>query len=169
MKNNITKQKHKKLVYKSTPTKSSNQNTNNNVNNLYSNNLSSNNNTTSSNSYTYTPTINPNTLHKGQADTFSFKIPTSSLYEPMLISIYSIGEEDVDRFSAQLFVGNLYFDKMKLLKFLNQKEGNNAVFYSDESLNLILNNIYLEDQDISILDNKLKMCLISSLIPQNVY
>lgn len=168
MKNNLTKQKHKKIVYKSTPTKSSKQNTNNNVNNLYSNNLS-NNNTTSSNSYTYTATINLNTLHKGQADTFSFKIPTSSLYEPMLISIYSIGEEDVDRFSAQLFVCNLYFDKMKLLKFLNQKEGNNAVFYSDESLNFILNNIYLEDQDISILDNKLKMSLISSLIPQNVY
>ncbi len=54
-----------------------------------------------------------NILYKGKAETFSFKIPTSSLYEPFLISVYAI-EDDNNRYA--LFLGNLYFDKQKLGK-----------------------------------------------------
>ena len=55
-----------------------------------------------------------NILHKGKADTFSFKIPTSSLYEPFLLSVYILGEDDNNRYAPELFFGNLCFDKHKL-------------------------------------------------------
>ena len=122
----------------------------------------------SSISNTYSKTINPNTIHRGQADTFSFKIPTSNLCEPLLVSIYSLSNDNnEDKYSSLLFVCNLYFDKLKLLKYLNIQEGNNAVYYTDESLNLILGNIYLEDKTITI-ENSLKSTLIPALIPKNV-
>ena len=72
-----------------------------------------------------------------------------------------------DKYLSLLFVCNLYFDKLKLLRYLNIQEGNNAVYYTDESLNLILGNIYLEDKTITI-DNTLKSTLIPALIPKNV-
>ena len=79
-----------------------------------------------------------NILHKGKAETFSFKIPTSSLYEPFLISIYGIGEDDNNRY-ALLFLGNLCFDKQKLGKYLKLKGTNfNSMFYTDDNLNIIL-------------------------------
>ena len=106
--------------------------------------------------------MQPNILHKGKADTFSFKIPTSNLYEPLLISVYNIGEDDNNRYSPELFICNLCFDKMKLMKFLGENEVNNAIFYTDENLNNILCNIMVVNGYVSFLDNLLKNALINS-------
>jgi hypothetical protein len=113
--------------------------------------------------YLYTKTqLAPNMLHKGKADTFSFKIPTSNLYEPLLVSIYALGNDDNNRYTPDLFVCNLCFDKTKLLSFFGEKEANNEIFYTDENLNNILCNISLVNGYISFLDKGLKAALINS-------
>ena len=104
-----------------------------------------------------------NIMHKGKAETFSFRIPTSSLYEPFLLSLYSLGQDDNNRYAPELFLGNLCFDKQKLAKFLRLNGINyNSMFYTDENLNFILGNIFCFNGAISFLDKNLKSCLISS-------
>ncbi len=63
--------------------------------------------------YAYNGTLNNQILHKGTADTFSFKIPSSSLYEPFFMSLYRLGKNEEKRFLPELFIGNLTFDKTK--------------------------------------------------------
>ena len=122
------------------------------------------NNSINNNNYsTFNQTMQGNILHKGKTDTFSFKIPTSSLYEPFLVSIYNLGKDDNNRYLSELFVCNLCFDKNKLLKFLGENDINNYVFYTDDSLNQILCNITLINGYVSFLDNNLKNCLINSI------
>ena len=82
--------------------------------------------------------MNSNILHKGKSDTFSFKIPTSSLYEPFIISLYKLSEDTENSYSSKLYIGNITFDKTKLINFLGEQEGNNSIFYTDDSLNQIL-------------------------------
>ena len=107
-----------------------------------------------------------NIMHKGKADTFCFKIPTSSLYEPFLLSIYSLGSDDDNRYSPELFKGNLCFDKQKLAKYLRLKGTRyNPMFYTDDNLNIILGNITYNNGVLSFLDKNLKTCLISSSCP----
>ena len=107
-----------------------------------------------------------NILHKGKANTFCFKIPTSSLYEPFLLSIYILGEDDNNRYAQELFIGNLCFDKQKLAKYLRLKGTNyNAMFYTDENLNIILGNLFCLNGVLSFTDKNLKSCLISSSCP----
>jgi hypothetical protein len=107
-----------------------------------------------------------NILHKGKADTFSFKIPTSSLYEPFLLSVYVLGEDDNNRYAPELFLGNLCFDKHKLGKYLKLKGFNdNSMFYTDDNLNTILRNIICFNGTLSFLDKNLKNSLISSSCP----
>lgn len=102
-------------------------------------------------------------MHKGKADTFSFKIPSSSLYEPFLLSVYSIGRDDNNRYSSDLFIGNLCFDKQKLARYLKLKGTRyNSKFYTDENLNIILGNIIYRNGILSFLDKSLRSCLISS-------
>ena len=104
-----------------------------------------------------------NIMHKGKAETFSFKIPTSSLYEPFLLSLYSIGLDDNNRYAPELYLGNLCFDKQKLAKFLRLKGTNyNSMFYTDENLNIILGSILCINGIVSFLDKNLKNSLISS-------
>ena len=122
------------------------------------------NNSINNNNYsTFNQTMQGNILHKGKTDSFSFKIPTSSLYEPFLVSIYNLGKDDNNRYLSELFVCNLCFDKNKLLKFLGENDINNYVFYTDDSLNQILCNITLINGYVSFLDNNLKNCLINSI------
>ena len=105
-------------------------------------------------------------MHKGKADTFSFKIPSSSLYEPFLLSVYSIGRDDNNRYSPDLFIGNLCFDKQKLARYLKLKGIRfNSKFYTDENLNIILGNIIYRNGILSFLDKSLRSCLISSSCP----
>jgi hypothetical protein len=107
-----------------------------------------------------------NIMHKGRAETFSFKIPTSSLYEPFLLSLYSIGEDDNNRYAPELYLGNLCFDKQKLAKYLRLKGTNfNALFYTDDNLNIILGNLVYTNGVVSFMDRNLKASLISSSCP----
>ena len=114
--------------------------------------------------YAYNGTLNNQILHKGNADTFSFKIPSSSLYEPFFMSLYRIGKNEEKRFLPELFIGNLTFDKTKLVYFLGEEEGNNAIFYNDENLNKILTNIVYINGFVSFLDNNLKNAVINSSV-----
>ena len=108
-------------------------------------------------------------MHKGKAETFSFKIPTSPLYEPLTISIYSIGNDD-NRYSPELFLGELSFDKQKLARYLRlNKTRFNGMFYTDENLNIILGNIICNNKILSFLDKNLKSCLISTSCQMNKY
>ena len=105
-------------------------------------------------------------MHKGKADTFSFKIPSSSLYEPFLLSVYSIGRDDNNRYTPDLFIGNLCFDKQKLARYLKLKGTRfNAKFYTDENLNIILGNFIYHNGILQFLDKSLRSCLISSSCP----
>ena len=111
---------------------------------------------------------NSNVIHKGKAETYSFRIPTTSLYEPFLLTLYKIGDDDNDRYASELFLGNLCFDKQKLARYLGMKGTNfNSMFYSDDNLNIILEQIIYINGFISILDKALKTCLISSSCPMN--
>lgn len=104
-------------------------------------------------------------LHKGKSDTFSFKIPTSNFYEPLLISIYSLpnnNNKESNPYSPEFFVCNLCFDKIKLLKYLKEYGNDNSVFYTDDNLNTILGNICLVEGYISFLDFGLRNCLINN-------
>lgn len=103
-----------------------------------------------------------NIIHKGKTDSFSFKIPTSSFYEPLLISIYALTHNEDKRYSPELFACNLIFDKMKILRFLQETEASNAVIYTDESLNKILSCINLINGYVTFLDHHLKISLINS-------
>ena len=108
-----------------------------------------------------------NIMHKGQADTFSFKIPTSTLLEPFLITLYKIDKEGFkDNYSAELHFGNVMFDKQKLSKYLKLKGSNstnvNKLFYTDENLNIILGNLKINNGYLIFLDKELKNCLINS-------
>ena len=108
-----------------------------------------------------------NILHKGQADTFSFKIPTSTLLEPFLITLYKIDKEGIkDKYSAELHFGNVMLDKQKLSKYLKLKGSNNIninkLFYTDENLNVILGNLMINNGYLVFLDKELKNCLINS-------
>jgi hypothetical protein len=107
-----------------------------------------------------------NIMHKGKAETFCFKIPTSSLYEPFLLSLYALSQDDNNRYAPELFLGNLCFDKQKMAKYLRLKGTNyNSMFYTDENLNIILGNLICANGVVSFLDKILKNCLISSSCP----
>ena len=78
-------------------------------------------------------------MHKGQAETFSFKIPSTSFLEPLLITLYEIeNNPNIDRYASELLFGNVLLDKQKLSKYLKLKGNNiNSLFYTDENLNNI--------------------------------
>ena len=104
-----------------------------------------------------------NIMHKGKAETFCFKIPTSSLYEPFLLSLYALSQDDNNRYAPELFLGNLCFDKQKMARYLRLKGTNfNSMFYTDENLNIILGNLIYLNGVVSFLDKNLKNCIISS-------
>lgn len=102
----------------------------------------------------------------GSADTFSFKIPYTKIFEPFTISLYrkndNDDDNDEDRFASKLFMNNLYFDKKTMFKFMGistQKE-ENFIIYTDEILNEILEQIEVKGCDIFINGEMLKASLI---------
>ena len=94
---------------------------------------------------------------KGTAETFSFKIPITKNIEPMIISFYSLSHGNgPDRFSPELFVKNIYLDKNKLFSFYGMNEHSlqqNYFLYTDDTINDILENIWLEDNSTIVIDN----------------
>ena len=108
-----------------------------------------------------------NIMHKGQAETFSFKIPTSSLLEPFLIEFFKIRNEgNFDKYSSDLFIGNVTLNKQKLIKYLKLRVNNNTninkLFYTDENLNAILGKMMISNGNLLFLDKELKSCLINA-------
>ena len=102
---------------------------------------------------------------KGTTETFSFKIPITKNIEPMIISFYALSDDyEVDRFSSELFLKNIYLDKNKLFNFYGMKDHcmqQNYFLYTDDTINDILENIRIEDNSVIIIDNPL---VLSSLI-----
>ena len=152
-------------------------NTNNNINNNNINNynnesrspINNQRNNQSSNNNRNINNKQGNILHKGQADTFSFQIPTTLFLEPFSISLFRISKEGIyDRFSEALLFGNVTLNKQKLMKFLNIRENNsnnintNMLFYTDENLNLILKNMMISNGCLVFLNKELKNCLIDA-------
>ena len=94
---------------------------------------------------------------KGTAETFSFKIPITKNIEPMIISFYALSDDyEVDRFSSELFLKNIYLDKNKLFSFYGMNEHSlqqNYFLYTDETINDILENIRLVDNSVLIINN----------------
>ena len=103
-------------------------------------------------------------MHKGQAETFSFKIPSTSFLEPLLITLYEIeNNPNMDRYASELLFGNVLLDKQKLSKYLKLKGNNiNSLFYTDENLNIILGNLEISNGNLIFLDKNLKNCLINT-------
>ena len=103
-------------------------------------------------------------MHKGQAETFSFKIPSTSFLEPLLITLYEIeNNPNIDRYASELLFGNVLLDKQKLSKYLKLKGNNiNSLFYTDENLNIILGNLEISNGNLIFLDKNLKNCLINT-------
>ena len=103
-------------------------------------------------------------MHKGQAETFSFKIPSTSFLEPLLITLYEIeNNPNMDRYASELLFGNVLLDKQKLAKYLKLKGNNvNSLFYTDENLNIILGNLEISNGNLIFLDKNLKNCLINT-------
>ena len=91
---------------------------------------------------------------KGTSDTFSFKIPITKSIEPMIISFYSLDDDYYDdRFNSDLFVKNIYLDKIKLFKYygINEiSEKQNYLLYTDDVVNDILSNIRIENEEIIV-------------------
>ena len=96
---------------------------------------------------------------KGTTDTFSFKIPITKNIEPMIISIYALAEDfEEDRFSPNLFLKNIYLNKNVLFNFYRLNEHSdqqNNFLYSDDTINDLLDKIYLEDNSTIVIENDL--------------
>ena len=84
---------------------------------------------------------------KGTADSFSFNIPVTNIVEPLLISIYSLPKFkyiDLDYFSKDLFLKNIYLDKAKLFPYLGydkNTQNENYILYTDDALNYLLQKV----------------------------
>ena len=137
-------------------------NTNNDINNNSQKNINNmnNNNFNNNNDFNNFEKI----MHKGQAETFSFKIPSTSFLEPLLITLYEIeNNPNIDRYASELLFGNVLLDKQKLSKYLKLKGNNiNSLFYTDENLNIILGNLEISNGNLIFLDKNLKNCLINT-------
>ena len=140
-------------------------NNNNNFNSTNKSKMSNNNNNSISNNNFKNRKLMQNKISNahGSAETFSFKIPITQQIDPMLIAIYQLPEKKgEDRFTPDLYVSNLYFNKKLLFQFLGiRNDPQNYQLYTDEALNLILDKIELDENNkIYILDDKLNSALI---------
>ena len=72
----------------------------------------------------------------------------------MIISFYSLDDDYYDdRFNSDLFVKNIYLDKIKLFKYfgINEiSEKKNFLLYTDDVVNDILSNIRIENEEIIV-------------------
>lgn len=122
--------------------------------------------------FIYQMTFCKEVIHKGKTQTFSFRIPTTELFEPFVISLFNLkeknnkndkdkGQEDENLFEPKLFVYNIYFDKSRLSQYIIKKKCNdNIIFYTDETLNKILQKISVNKNNIFLSDNNLVKCIV---------
>ena len=111
--------------------------------------------------FLYQMTFCKGIVHKGKTETYAFKIPTTELYEPFMISIYALDKnEQKDMYNSRLFVSNIFFDKEKMSRYCMGAETENINFYTDETLNKILKTISLEKENIRLSDMNLVKCIL---------
>lgn len=122
--------------------------------------------------FIYQMTFCKGIVHKGKTESFSFRIPTTELFEPFVISLFSLKEKrnknikekeqaKENLFEPQLFVYNIYFDKSKISQYIIKENCNdNIIYYTDEVLNKILQKISLNKNDICLSDNNLVKCIV---------
>ena len=110
--------------------------------------------------FLYQMTFCKGIVHKGKTETYAFKIPTTELYEPFMISVYALDKkEEKDIYSSRLFISNIFFDKEKMMRYYIKAKSENINFYTDETLNKILRTISLEKENILLSDMNLVKCI----------
>ena len=111
--------------------------------------------------FLYQMTFCKGIVHKGKTETYAFKIPTTELYEPFMISIYALDKnEQKDMYNSRLFVSNIFFDKEKMSRYYIRAKTENINFNTDETLNKILKTISLEKENILLSDMNLVKCIL---------
>ena len=99
---------------------------------------------------------------EGKTKFFAYIIENTHLYQPMIISLYNLNENDIkeNNYSPKYFIHTLYFNKSKLLDFFGEENANNAYYYLDKNINKILKQIKYRKNSIYINNKKLKSCLM---------
>ena len=104
-----------------------------------------------------------NITYKGVAGTFAFQILYTSLYQPLIISIYYLDNNDINYvYDSKYFIKNLYFNKNEIVSFLKIKEANNRIFYIKKNIDLIINSIKCKNRKINYINKNLKNCLVGA-------
>ena len=93
------------------------------------------------------------TNSKGQTETFSFIVPSTKISEPLIVKIYALPKYSgyIDYFSDDLFLKNIYFDKLKLFEYFgieDEFEQQNYFLYTDDALGELLEKIIVIDNSI---------------------
>ena len=93
------------------------------------------------------------TNSKGQTETFSFIVPSTKISEPLIVKIYALPKYSgyIDYFSDDLFLKNIYFDKLKLFEYFgieDEFEQQNYILYTDDALGDLLEKIVVIDNGI---------------------
>ena len=93
------------------------------------------------------------TNSKGQTETFSFIVPSTKISEPLIVKIYALPKYSgyIDYFSDDLFLKNIYFDKLKLFEYFgieDEFEQQNYILYTDDVLGDLLEKIVVIDNSI---------------------
>ena len=93
------------------------------------------------------------TNSKGQTETFSFIVPSTKISEPLIVKIYALPKYSgyIDYFSDDLFLKNIYFDKLKLFEYFgieDEFEQQNYILYTDDALGELLEKIIVIDNGI---------------------
>lgn len=131
-------------------------------------------------------------MNKGKTNTYAFAIPKTNNLEPMIISIYSLPSENEKEndnnkhkhkhkneinklFQPERFVDNIYLNKTTLLQFLGKNQlsyidNNNILYYTDTSLNKILQSFTLNSNNQMLITNpNILNCIIKPQIFNNNY
>ena len=93
------------------------------------------------------------TNSKGQTETYSFIVPSTKISEPLIVKIYALPKYSgyIDYFSDDLFLKNIYFDKLKLFEYFgieDEFEQQNYILYTDDALGDLLEKIVVIDNSI---------------------
>ena len=93
------------------------------------------------------------TNSKGQTETYSFIVPSTKISEPLIVKIYALPKYSgyIDYFSDDLFLKNIYFDKLKLFEYFgieDEFEQQNYILYTDDALGELLEKIIVIDNGI---------------------
>ena len=108
-----------------------------------------------------------NKVIKGKNKYFVYKIENTLLYQPLIISIYSLDNKNInhnngnnDNYISKSFIKTFYFNKNKLLDYFGEENANNSYFYLNKNYLKIINSFEFKRNKIYINNKKLKSCLM---------